>query len=111
MNPVTALSGALPGSAISSSDSPERIVKAARDFEAVLLRSLLEPLQKSFSTIAGESSQAGQGDYEYMGTEALAIALAASGGLGIADMITKQLERASSAGEKIVGCRDGACPV
>ena len=98
MNPVTALSGALAGSVSSSSDSPERIAKAARDFEAVLLRSLLEPLQKSFSTIAGESSQAGQDDYQYMGTEALASALAASGGLGIADMITKQLVRASSAG-------------
>lgn len=101
MNRVTALSGALAGSATSSPDSPRRIAKAARDFEAVLLRSLLEPLQKSFSTIAGESSQAGHDDYQYMGTEALAMTLAASGGLGIADMITKQLVRTSSAAEKI----------
>jgi Rod binding domain-containing protein len=94
MSPVTALSAA---SASPSADSPERIAKAARDFEAILLRSLLEPLQKSFSSVAGESSQAGQDDYQYMGTEALASAMAASGGLGIADMITKQLVRASAA--------------
>jgi Rod binding domain-containing protein len=92
MSPVTALSAAS-----ASPDSRERIAKAARDFEAILLRSLLEPLQKSFSSVAGESSQAGQDDYQYMGTEALASAMAASGGLGIADMITKQLVRASAA--------------
>jgi peptidoglycan hydrolase FlgJ len=75
---------------------PERVSKAARDFEAILLRSLLEPLQKSFSKIAGEADSAGQEDYQYMGTEALASAMVSSGGLGIADMITKQLTRASS---------------
>jgi Rod binding domain-containing protein len=74
-----------------SNSSPERISKAALDFEAILLRSLLEPLQKSFSKISGEANTAGQDEYQYMGTEALASALASSGGLGIASMITKQL--------------------
>lgn len=96
MNPITALP-AVPGSSASSSDSPERIRKAARDFEAILLRSLLEPLQKSFSTISGESNDAGHDDYQYMATEAFAAAMAASGGFGLADMITKQLVRAASA--------------
>lgn len=91
MNPVSTLEG-LSASA-TSSQSPERIAKAARDFEAILLHFLLEPLQKSFSSISGESNQPGQDDYQYMGTEALASAIAASGGLGIADMITRQLVR------------------
>jgi len=77
-------------------NSPERVPKAARDFEAILLRSLLEPLQKSFSKIAGEADSAGQEDYQYMATEAFASAIVSSGGLGIANMIGKQLTRASS---------------
>jgi Rod binding domain-containing protein len=40
--------------------SPERISKAARDFETILLRSLLEPMQKSFSKICNDGDQAGQ---------------------------------------------------
>jgi Rod binding domain-containing protein len=95
VNPVTGSMEFLGSSARALTDSPEQIAKAARDFEAILLRSLLEPLQKSFSTVAGESSQAGQDEYQYLGTEALASALAFSGGLGIADMITKQLTHAS----------------
>jgi Rod binding domain-containing protein len=71
-------------------NSPERVSKAARDFEAILLRSLLEPL------IAGEADSAGQEDYQYKATEAFASAMVSSGGLGIANMISKQLTRASS---------------
>jgi Rod binding domain-containing protein len=80
--------------------SPERISKAARDFETILLRSLLEPMQKSFSKICNVGDQAGQEDYQYMGSEALASALAASGGLGISQLITKQLTRAQQKNER-----------
>jgi Rod binding domain-containing protein len=80
--------------------SPERISKAARDFETILLRSLLEPMQKSFSKICSDGDQAGQEDYQYMGSEALASALAASGGLGISQLITQQLTRAQQKNEK-----------
>jgi Rod binding domain-containing protein len=93
--PVAAISGVLKADPVAAS-SPERIARAARDFEAILLRTLLEPLQRSFSTIPGESSQAGQDEFQYMGTEALAAAMAERGGLGIADMLTRQLVRAAS---------------
>jgi Rod binding domain-containing protein len=82
-------------------NSPERISKAARDFETILLRSLLEPMQKSFSKICSDGDQAGQEDYQYMGSEALASALAASGGLGISQLITQQLTRAQQKNEKL----------
>jgi Rod binding domain-containing protein len=100
MDVLGSLSPLLTPSGTAAHNSPERISKAAREFEGILLRSLLEPLQKSFSKISGESDPAGQDDYQYMGTEALASALASSGGLGIADMITKQLTRASARTEK-----------
>lgn len=68
-----------------------RSLKAARDFEATLIQSLLESLEKTFGTIPGEESFAGADDYNYMGTQALAGALSAHGGFGIADMIAAHL--------------------
>lgn len=69
----------------------ERVVKASREFEAQLLSSLLAPLEKSFSALPGEESPPGGDDYGYMGIQALAAALSGSGGIGIADLVLRQL--------------------
>ncbi len=66
--------------------------KAARDFEAQLIGTVLESLEKTFAALPGEDAIAGQDDYNYLGTQALASALAAGGGFGIARMIAKHLE-------------------
>jgi Rod binding domain-containing protein len=63
--------------------------KAAQDFEAVLLGSLLESLQKTFSG-ASEDRPVGSENYAAMGTQALASAMSAHGGIGIAQMILQQ---------------------
>lgn len=68
-----------------------RGAKAARDFEANLIGSLLESMEKTFATLPGESTLAGADDYNYMGTQALAAGLAARGGFGIAAMIARHL--------------------
>lgn len=65
--------------------------KAAREFEAHLIGSLLESYEKTFASLPGENLVAGSDNYNYLGTEALASALAASGGFGIAAMITRSL--------------------
>ena len=69
-----------------------RAEKAAQDFEAVLLGSLLESLQKSF---AGDSEDrsSGSDNYAVMRTQALASAMSAQGGLGIARMILRQWQQ------------------
>ena len=64
---------------------------AAREFEAHLIGSLLESLEKTFSSVPGGNTSPGADDYNYIGTEALAGALAAKGGFGIADMISKYM--------------------
>jgi Rod binding domain-containing protein len=64
---------------------------AAREFEAHLIGSLLESLEKTFSSVPGGDTSPGADDYNYLGTEALAGALAAKGGFGIADMISKYM--------------------
>ncbi len=64
--------------------------KAARDFESVLLTSLFDSLEKSFA-FDPQDSIPGAGDYRLMGTRALAEAVAAGGGIGIARLILRHL--------------------
>lgn len=71
--------------------------KAAQDFEAVLLGSLLQSLQKAFSGF-GEDGALGSGDYGYLGVQALASGMAANGGIGIARMILEQLQHTKVSG-------------
>ena len=68
-----------------------RGAKAAREFEAQLIGSLLASYEKTFASLPGDGDVPGSDNYNYMGTEALASALAASGGFGIAAMITRSL--------------------
>ena len=66
--------------------------KAAREFEAQLIGSVLESLEKTFATVPGQQGAAGEDDYNYLGTQALASGLVAGGGFGIAHMISTYLE-------------------
>jgi Rod binding domain-containing protein len=74
----------------------ERMVKAAQEFEAQLLSTLLAPLEQSFSAVPG--AEAGADDYRAMGIQALAGALSGSGGIGIADLLVRQLVRTEVSG-------------
>ena len=71
--------------------------KAAREFEAQLIGTVLESLEKTFAELPGQDAMAGQDDYNYMGTQALASALAAGGGFGIAKMITQHIQMSQGA--------------
>lgn len=70
---------------------PGRGEKAAREFEAQLIGSLLASLEKTFAAVPGADSMPGADDYNYLGTQALSQALAEHGGFGIADMIRRHL--------------------
>jgi Rod binding domain-containing protein len=71
--------------------------KAAREFEAQLIGSLLASLEKTFAAVPGDDSIPGSDDYNYLGTQALAEALADRGGFGIAAMIMRHLPEAPKA--------------
>jgi peptidoglycan hydrolase FlgJ len=70
---------------------PPKLLRAAQQFEALLLNDLLGPVEKTFASVPGKENSAGSGTYEYLGTQALASNLAASGGLGIAAKIVRNL--------------------
>lgn len=52
---------------------------------------MLDPLVKSFSTVPGADKLAGSDTYQALGTQALASALAHSGGIGLATTIVRNL--------------------
>jgi Rod binding domain-containing protein len=68
-----------------------RGAKAAHEFEAQLIGSLLESMEKTFAALPGEDSVTGADNYNYLATHTLAEALAARGGFGIAAMIAPHL--------------------
>ena len=92
MTPLSFSSAATLSAALATPAAPlSRGTKAAQEFEAHLLASLLDSLEKTFSTVPGQSTVPGADDYNYLGSQALASALAASGGFGIAAMIAPHL--------------------
>jgi Rod binding domain-containing protein len=67
-----------------------RIYRAAQDFEALLLGSLLRSLQDTFAG-TGQEGTSGGDQYQYMGVMSVASALAKAGGLGLSRPIVRQL--------------------
>jgi len=92
MDPVESLrSPVLPPELAASSPITARGERAAREFEAQLIGNLLEEMQKTFTALPGSDSTPGSDDYSYLGTQALAGALADRGGFGIAQLISSYL--------------------
>lgn len=84
----------LPAANLPSAKAMTKNVKAARDFEALLLTPVLDALQKTFG--GDDAKTVGAGDYRALGTQALAQALAARGGIGIAKLVLASLGPANS---------------
>ena len=71
---------------------------AAEEFEAHLVGSLLESLEKTFASTGGGSGIPGGDNYNYLGNEALAQVVVKAGGFGIARMLAPHLDGPSKPG-------------
>ncbi|MGB8771939.1 MAG: rod-binding protein [Candidatus Korobacteraceae bacterium] len=81
---------AVAASSLRAAQPPSKLAKAAQEFEAILLTSWLEKMNQSF--VGSEESQdAAHDTVSSLGTQAIASALAARGGIGIARMLLRQL--------------------
>ncbi|HXZ32719.1 MAG TPA: rod-binding protein [Terriglobales bacterium] len=87
MASISTLSGAIPLTPKKS--DPEKFVRAAHQFEAVLLNQLLGSLEHAFASLGTEKTEAASDHYRFLGMQALASSIAAKGGIGIADMIVR----------------------
>ena len=83
----------------SGASTPSRenatMIKAGKDFESILLGNWLQQAEQSFATVPGGDGQDDDGSKEQfqgIAMQALAGSLTASGGIGIARMITESLQ-------------------
>lgn len=73
-----------------------KIEKSAREFESMLLGTWLQQAEQSFATIPGaddDDDAASRDQMMSLGVQNLAQAMAASGGIGIAKMISRDLHK------------------
>jgi hypothetical protein len=94
MNGISGVaSGAAAATPLLAPPTPDlsRGQKAGREFEAQLIGSVLASFEKTFACLPGQDAIAGEDNYDYMGVQALAAALADGGGFGIAKMISAHL--------------------
>jgi Rod binding domain-containing protein len=105
MSTISSFSSASAAAVLPPSGTPAlgKGQKAAREFEAQLIGTVLESLEKTFAALPGQDAIAGEDDYNYLGTQALATALAAGGGFGIARMISSHLGSTKVANEGSAG--------
>jgi Rod binding domain-containing protein len=99
MNFAMALPGAAPAAEPAAAAAEHRkLVDAAQQFEGMLLQEILKPM-KEHGVCQGDQDQGSDGDGDGLadtlssyGTEAMATAIAKSGGLGIARRVVAQVE-------------------
>ncbi len=71
-----------------------RIEKGAKEFESMLLSTWLQQAEQSMATVPGaddDEDTTGRQQMMSLGVQSLSTAMVASGGIGIASMITKAL--------------------
>jgi hypothetical protein len=80
-----------------------KAMKAAREFEAQLIGSLLESLEKTFSAVPGGDADGTADNFNYLGNHALAEVLAERGGFGIATFVLGHLGKTEVTGDSQKG--------
>jgi len=85
--------GPAASSSLDSKDTPEKIGKAAKDFEALLVAQMLKSARESGGGITGDAEEQDETNSTLLelGEQQLAQALSNSGGLGIAKMVVAGL--------------------
>lgn len=111
IDPISSLSAAGPSPALLAArnsriaggparPAPDDVKKAAKQFEAILVRQLLAPAVEPMMKGSFGGAGPGSGVYGYMLTDVLANSVSQGGGLGLAAIIESQLSpRADSSAE------------
>lgn len=90
---ISAGTPAMPAGSTQPKDSPEKVLGAARQFEALLMGQILKSMRDSEGGWMGTGEdQTGSSAIEYA-QEMFAQSLSENGGLGLASLLAKGLER------------------
>ena len=86
---------------LTSTAENNKIEKSAKEFESILLGSWLQQAEQSFGSLPGgdgdDDEDSGKDQFLGIAMQSLGTSMAASGGIGIAKMIAKQLHKADDA--------------
>ena len=89
-------------SALEGSHDTDRIEKAGQEFESLLLGHWLEEAQESFGSAPGggddDEDESTRAQFQAIGMQSLATAIAKAGGIGLAKLISRELERQDAFG-------------
>ena len=82
----------------SKSESPGKISSASKEFESLLLSQWLQGAETSFGSVPGgdEDQDSGDEQMKSFGVQQLARAITDAGGIGIANIISKNLARSAA---------------
>jgi Rod binding domain-containing protein len=90
--PISAINGLHSAAAAKPAEPVDpKALKAAKDFEAIFLRTLLSSLEKTTSVKGGGKLDTGQSTYGSMVVGAMADQISSTGGIGLADIVAKSL--------------------
>src|SRR5271155_3382619 len=81
------------GNASAQSPAQLKLAKLAKEFEAIMLGTLCKSMQPDDSASSEDSLDPASATLKDMGTQAFASALADRGGIGIARMVLKSLQK------------------
>ena len=95
--PLSAVNGLQAAGAAKQAEpaADPKALKAAKDFEAIFLRTLLSSLEKTTSMSGGGKLTTGQSTYGSMVVGAMADQISGTGGIGLADIVAKSLAGAA----------------
>ena len=80
------------GNSPPESPAHQKLRRAAEEFEGMLIAQLLGEAKMGFSSLGGDSPLAGSETLNSLAIQTLSNAMARRGGLGIAQMLVRQLE-------------------
>jgi Rod binding domain-containing protein len=90
--PVSGIQAPLAAAAAKQAEQVDpQALKAAKDFEAIFLRTLLSSLEKTTAVSSGAKLSTSQSTYGSMFVGALADQISGTGGIGLADIVAKSL--------------------
>jgi Rod binding domain-containing protein len=111
LGPLTANPEKLLRRAASTATENTKIEKSSKDFESILLGSWLQQAEQSFGSVPGEDADedadSGKEQFQGIAMQSLGASLTASGGIGIAKIVAKNLHKAEDAS---VDAAQGAKP-
>jgi len=95
--------GAASAGSATETTAHKKLVKAAKEFEGILISQLLGEFKVGLSSLSGDTPLAGSDTLNSLAIQTLSGALASSGGLGIGRMLVHQLEPSLNRGQQNQG--------